>query len=174
MTKQKPSFHDRTSGENLARSPHNARDDHRIRTEDADGTVTLSGTAYDAAQASYAALLADRDNLLSLLRTAKASRFDFMANDPLQRNIDAALAQERSNMLLRDFVDGQAIAETTPDVESDADDDWIMNPCHQGHRDVGAGMGIAMCNICKEKICRETTAEAYTEWNRTHPEAKVA
>ncbi|WP_274643944.1 hypothetical protein [Pseudomonas serbica] len=148
--------------------------DHGIPNQDLGSSVTLSAMAYEEALANHAALLADRDHLLSLLRTAKASRFDFMANDPLQRNIDAALAHERSNKSLQDFVDGQSIAETAPEVDSDADDDWIMNPCHLGHRDVGAGMGIAMCNICKEKICRETTAEAYTEWNRTHPEAKVA
>jgi hypothetical protein len=150
--------------------------DHCIQAEDADRTVTLSGTAYDAALASHAALVADRDHLLSLLRTAKASRFDFMANDPLQRNITAALAQERPLISLGDFIDSWPCAEAAPEPEpeSEVDNDWHMNPCKLGHRDVGAGMGIAMCNTCEEKICRETTQEAFIEWNRTHPATKVA
>jgi hypothetical protein len=148
--------------------------DHCIRTEDTERTVTLSGSAYDAALASHAALLSDRDHLLSLLRTAKASRFDFMANDPLQRNITEALAQERPLISLGDFFDCRPGAEAAPENESEVDGDWHMNPCKLGHRDVGAGMGIAMCNVCKENICRDTTQEAFTEWNRTHPVIKVA
>jgi hypothetical protein len=148
--------------------------DHCIPAQGTGLPVTFSSAAYEAALANHAALLADRDHLLSLLRTAKASRFDFMANDPLQRNIAAALAQERPLISLGDFVDRWPGAETEPEAESEADNDWHMNPCKLGHRDVGAGMSIAMCNTCKEKICRDTTEEAFTEWNRTHPAAKVA
>lgn len=48
-------------------------------------------------------------------------------------------------------------------------DDWHMNPCQQGHRDVGASGGTAACNQCGEKIEAATTQEAFERWNATHP-----
>lgn len=56
-----------------------------------------------------------------------------------------------------------------PEPEPDADADWHMNPCKQGHRDVGASGGIAACNQCDEKIEAATTQEAFERWNASHP-----
>jgi hypothetical protein len=55
-----------------------------------------------------------------------------------------------------------------PEPESAKDDDWHMNPCKQGHRDVGAAGGVAACNQCDEKIKAATTQEAFERWNATH------
>ena len=49
-------------------------------------------------------------------------------------------------------------------------DDWHMNPCKQGHRDVGAAGGVAHCYQCDEKIEAATTQEAFERWNATHPQ----
>jgi hypothetical protein len=54
------------------------------------------------------------------------------------------------------------------------DDDWHMNPCKQGHRDVGAAGGVAACNQCDEKIEAATTQEAFERWNATHLPSPVA
>lgn len=56
-------------------------------------------------------------------------------------------------------------------VEQEQDADWHMNPCKQGHRDVGAAGGVAACNQCDEKIEAATTHEAFKRWNATHPAA---
>ncbi|EIM14237.1 hypothetical protein PchlO6_2097 [Pseudomonas chlororaphis O6] len=50
-----------------------------------------------------------------------------------------------------------------------ADEDWHMNPCKQGHLDVGAGGGVASCYQCDEKITAATTQEAFKLWNAAHP-----
>ncbi|WP_225571195.1 hypothetical protein [Pseudomonas sp. Y24-6] len=57
-------------------------------------------------------------------------------------------------------------------AEPEQDDDWHMNPCNQGHRDVGAAVGIAHCYTCDEKITATTTQEAFELWNATHPQAE--
>ena len=49
-------------------------------------------------------------------------------------------------------------------------DDWHMNPCKQGHRDVGADGGVAHCYQCDEKIEAATTQEAFERCNATHPQ----
>lgn len=59
-----------------------------------------------------------------------------------------------------------------PEPESTKDDDWRMNPCKQGHRDVGAAGGVAHCYTCDEKITAATTQEAFEQWNATHPAAQ--
>jgi hypothetical protein len=56
--------------------------------------------------------------------------------------------------------------------EPTSDDDWHMNPCKQGHRDVGAAGGVAHCYTCDEKIEAATTQEAFERWNATHPAAQ--
>ncbi|WP_339494612.1 hypothetical protein [Pseudomonas sp. RA_105y_Pfl2_P56] len=61
-----------------------------------------------------------------------------------------------------------------PESESAKDDDWHMNPCKQGHRDVGASGGVAACNQCDEKIEAATTQEAFERWNETHPATESA
>ena len=61
-----------------------------------------------------------------------------------------------------------------PEPESIKDDDWHMNPCKQGHRDVGASGGVAACNHCDEKIEAATTQEAFERWNETHPAIESA
>lgn len=53
--------------------------------------------------------------------------------------------------------------------DNSADDDWHMNPCKQGHRDVGGSGGAAYCNQCNERITANTTQEAFEQWNATHP-----
>lgn len=60
-----------------------------------------------------------------------------------------------------------------PEPESIKDDDWHMNPCKQGHHDVGAAGGVAHCYTCDEKIEAATTQEAFERWNATHPAAQV-
>ena len=62
-------------------------------------------------------------------------------------------------------IDAQLPASTEPEQ----DDDWRMNPCKQGHRDVGAAGGVAHCYQCDEKIEAATTQEAFERWNATHP-----
>jgi hypothetical protein len=57
-----------------------------------------------------------------------------------------------------------------PEPEEAKDEDWRMNPCKQGHRDVGAAGGIAHCYTCDEKIEAATTQEAFERWNATHPQ----
>lgn len=54
-------------------------------------------------------------------------------------------------------------------AEPAKDDDWHMNPCKKGHRDVGAAGGVAHCYQCDEKIVATTTQEAFEQWNATHP-----
>ncbi len=56
-------------------------------------------------------------------------------------------------------------------VEQEQDSEWRMNPCKQGHRDVGAAGGVAACNQCDEKIEAATTQEAFEQWNASHPPA---
>ncbi|MFJ2539416.1 hypothetical protein [Pseudomonas sp. NPDC087614] len=58
-------------------------------------------------------------------------------------------------------------------AEQEQDDDWHMNPCNQGHRDVGAAGGVAACNQCDEKIEATTTQEAFERWNASHPEPQA-
>lgn len=62
-------------------------------------------------------------------------------------------------------------AQLSASTESGQDDDWHMNPCKQGHRDVGASGGVAACNQCGEKIEAATTQEAFDQWNASHPPA---
>ncbi|EPL03930.1 hypothetical protein [Pseudomonas sp. CF161] len=57
-----------------------------------------------------------------------------------------------------------------PDLEPDQNAEWHMNPCKQGHRDVGAAGGVAHCYTCDEKIEAATTQEAFERWNATHPQ----
>ena len=59
-----------------------------------------------------------------------------------------------------------------PEPEEAKDEDWRMNPCKQGHRDVGAAGGVAHCYTCDEKIEAATTQEAFELWNATHPAAQ--
>jgi hypothetical protein len=52
-----------------------------------------------------------------------------------------------------------------------SDEDWHMNPCKLGHRDVGACGGKAFCHTCDETITAATTQKAFEQWNATHPVA---
>lgn len=132
--------------------------------------LLISPASYEAALKLCAELQADRDSLLSLLKTAKASRFNFMANDTLQRSITTALAMTRTPIVLADIL--QAVQDTEdfePAPVVAVDTDWRMNPCKLGHRDVGASGGVAACNVCDESMRRETTEQAFVEWNASHP-----
>lgn len=50
-----------------------------------------------------------------------------------------------------------------------SEENWRMNPCKQGHRDVGASGGEAFCYTCDETITAGTTQEAFEQWNASHP-----
>ncbi|MGH8328957.1 MAG: hypothetical protein ACRER3_01365 [Pseudomonas fluorescens] len=63
---------------------------------------------------------------------------------------------------------GMRLVVDVSDVESEPIDDWHMNPCKQGHRDVGADGGVAHCYTCGEEITAATTQEAFDQWNATH------
>ncbi|MGY4818015.1 hypothetical protein ACVNP3_18960 [Pseudomonas chlororaphis subsp. piscium] len=69
-------------------------------------------------------------------------------------------------MMLLDICGAPAFVEPPAPV---ADEDWHMNPCKQGHRDVGAAGGVASCYQCDEKITATTTQEAFKLWNAAHP-----
>lgn len=61
-----------------------------------------------------------------------------------------------------------------PDMDEEAhDENWHVNPCQQGHRDVGASGGVAYCCQCGEKISAATTQEAFEQWNASHPPMPV-
>lgn len=64
---------------------------------------------------------------------------------------------------------GKHLVVEVAEREQEQDDDWHMNPCKQGHRDVGASGGVAACNQCDEKIEAATTQEAFERWNASHP-----
>jgi hypothetical protein len=77
---------------------------------------------------------------------------------------------ERIAALSKYVAQFQAEPHRPSDNETDAADrDWRMNPCKQGHRDVGAAGGVAHCYQCDEKIIAETTQAAFEQWNATHP-----
>ncbi|PMZ74884.1 hypothetical protein C1X65_14910 [Pseudomonas sp. FW305-70] len=63
---------------------------------------------------------------------------------------------------------GKTLVVEAADADPEKDDDWHMNPCTQGHRDVGASGGVASCYQCDEKIVADTTQEAFERWNATH------
>lgn len=65
---------------------------------------------------------------------------------------------------------GKSLVVASDEEEPDSNDDWRMNPCKQGHRDVGAAGGVAHCYQCDEKIEAATTQEAFERWNATHPQ----
>lgn len=52
---------------------------------------------------------------------------------------------------------------------SPKDTEWRMNPCKNGHRDVGAAGGVAHCYTCDEKLTAANTQETFEQWNATHP-----
>lgn len=70
-----------------------------------------------------------------------------------------------------DFIEDGSVARAalSASTEPVKGDDWRMNPCKQGHRDVGAAGGVAHCYTCDEKITAVTTQEAFEQWNATHP-----
>ncbi|OOG85755.1 hypothetical protein B0E42_13210 [Pseudomonas sp. A25(2017)] len=74
---------------------------------------------------------------------------------------------------INQFIDAAINAADEVDNPRQAtDSDWRMNPCKQGHRDVGAAGGVAHCYTCDEKIEAATTQEAFERWNATHPAAQ--
>lgn len=91
----------------------------------------------------------------------------FTARDPEVDELRSQLAEAQE--VLRDCIEvGELDAETqwkaeriskgrrlyvndralTFSSEQQPDDDWHMNPCKKGHRDVGACNGKAFCNQC--------------------------
>jgi arginyl-tRNA--protein-N-Asp/Glu arginylyltransferase len=83
---------------------------------------------------------------------------------------------ENYNENLRAAIDQAMTADAYPPARPEyptdadiADADWHMNPCKQGHRDVGACQGKAFCHTCDETITAATTQEAFEQWNATHP-----
>jgi hypothetical protein len=63
---------------------------------------------------------------------------------------------------------GKTLIVESVEAEPVDGDDWRMNPCKQGHRDVGASGGVAHCYTCGEEITAATTQEAFDQWNATH------
>lgn len=84
---------------------------------------------------------------------------------------------ENYNENLRAAIDQAMTADAYPPARPEypeldaalAEKDWHMNPCKQGHRDVGACQGKAFCHTCDETITAETTQQAFEQWNATHP-----
>lgn len=84
---------------------------------------------------------------------------------------------EAYNESLRAAIDQAMTADAYPPArpeypEIDAalsEENWHMNPCKQGHGDVGACGGKAFCHTCDETITATTTQEAFKQWNATHP-----
>lgn len=64
---------------------------------------------------------------------------------------------------------GKTLVVEHAEVEPAEAADWHMNPCKQGHRDIGAAGGVASCYQCDEKIVAATTQEAFERWNAAHP-----
>jgi hypothetical protein len=77
---------------------------------------------------------------------------------------------ERVSKGRRLYVDDRALAICS---EQQPGDNWHMNPCKKGHRDVGACNGKAFCHQCDEMITAATTQEAFEQWNATHPAAST-
>ncbi|MPQ69474.1 hypothetical protein [Pseudomonas sp. MWU12-2323] len=67
----------------------------------------------------------------------------------------------------------QSVPPHTDEDEEARDDNWRMNPCQQGHRDVGASGGVAYCCQCDEKITAASTQKAFEQWNASHPAQPV-
>lgn len=59
-------------------------------------------------------------------------------------------------------------------VPAPNEEDWHMNPCKQGHGDVGACGGKAFCHTCDETITATTTQAAFEQWNSAHPPSAKA
>jgi hypothetical protein len=84
---------------------------------------------------------------------------------------------ENYNENLRAAIDQAMTADAYPPArpeypEIDAalsEENWRMNPCKLGHRDVGACGGEASCYTCDETITAATTQEAFEQWNASHP-----
>ena len=84
---------------------------------------------------------------------------------------------ENYNENLRAAIDQAMTADAYPPARPEypeldaalAEEDWRMNPCKQGHRDVGACQGKAFCHTCDETITAATTQDAFEQWNATHP-----
>ncbi|WP_280041155.1 hypothetical protein [Pseudomonas sp. Hg5Tf] len=108
----------------------------------------------------------------------------FAARDPEVEQLRAQLAEQgsllqRCVMAVREqhCEEGEAEFDLPIDLMSDIDaalleianKEWRMNPCKQGHRDVGACNGKAFCHQCDELITATTTQEAFEQWNATHP-----
>ncbi|MDI1331266.1 hypothetical protein [Pseudomonas sp.] len=87
--------------------------------------------------------------------------------DPDGSVVEFATNDERLDYTVSDAIDHALSDAGTATPKADAD--WHMNPCKQGHRDVGAAGGVAACNQCDEKIEAATTQEAFERWNATHP-----
>ncbi|MDD1966985.1 hypothetical protein NPS29_16775 [Pseudomonas putida] len=92
----------------------------------------------------------------------------------------ARVIGENYNENLRAAIDQAMTADAYPPARPEypeldatlAEEDWHMNPCKQGHRDVGACQGKAFCHTCDEKITATSTQEAFEQWNASHPAAK--
>lgn len=67
----------------------------------------------------------------------------------------------------------KAKTNSVAEEEVAGDENWRMNPCKLGHRDVGASGCVASCNQCDESITAATTQEAFEQWNASHPALPV-
>ncbi len=86
---------------------------------------------------------------------------------------------EDYNESLRAAIDQAMTADAYPPAKPEypeidvalSEENWHMNPCQQGHGDVGACGAKAFCHTCDETITATTTQEAFEQWNATHPSA---
>lgn len=122
----------------------------------------------DQAQDEINQCRAERDALQVLL-TAADERND-TAISLIQRivaNVDTEI-ECHEDVEPNDLEHDQVLTEMR-EFLSPKDTEWRMNPCKNGHRDIGAAGGVAHCYTCDEKITAASTQEAFEQWNATHP-----
>jgi len=110
-----------------------------------------------------------REKELQQRLTAADERAD-MATSLIQRivaNFDTKI-EFHEDVEPNDLEHDQVLTEMR-EFLSPKDTEWRMNPCKNGHRDVGAAGGVAHCYTCDEKITAANTQEAFEQWNATHP-----
>ncbi|CAI8806930.1 hypothetical protein EMIT0324P_11069 [Pseudomonas chlororaphis] len=139
------------------------------------------GTDFDRVTAERDALqsdLSDRDQRvdeLEQLLTAMTFGYSSLVSAGYDRITGLGGDCDSPQKMLSDFpAYAKSIAILKPATSAEpsagpSDEVWLMNPCKQGHTDVGAAGGVASCYRCDEKIIAATTEEAFALWNASHP-----
>jgi hypothetical protein len=144
-----------------------------MRTENKKATPVKAVEELDAVlhwRDKYATATKERSALQLRLNTA--NQLNDTATSLIQRMVDNFDTEIRyhEDVEPNDLEHDLVLSETREFLNS-KDGDWHMNPCKQGHRDVGAAGGVAHCYACDEKIEAATTQEAFEKWNATHSPA---